>query len=80
MLICYERETAIICSVLLIAINLANLYFIIDLLTYDEIVGYLTDGNIKRSNPHGVAYMLVTVLLNLLFVVAALLSRLTKDY
>lgn len=81
MLIRYEREIAIILSVLLIALNLANLYFIIDLLSYDEIVGYLTEGGLKCSDPHDFVYvLLITTLLNLLFVFAVLFSRLTKNY
>ena len=81
MLIRYEREIAIILSVLLITLNLANLYFIIDLLSYDEIVGYLTEGGLKYSDPHDFAYvLLITTLLNLLFVFAVLFARLTKDY
>lgn len=73
MLICYEREIAIILSVLLIAFNLASLYFIIDLLSYDEMVGYLADGGLKSSDPHDFVYvLLIPALCNILFVFTAL--------
>ena len=76
-----ERAIAIIVSVLLIVFNLGNLYFIIDLLTYDEIVGYLNDGGLKCSDPHDFVYvLLITSSLNLLFVIAALCAWLTKNH
>lgn len=79
MLICYEREIAIILSVLLIAFNLASLYFIIDLLSYDEIVGYLADGGLKSSDPHDFVYvLLIPALCNILFVFTALCACFTN--
>lgn len=79
MLIIHEREAIIILSVLLIASNLANLYFIIDLFGYDEMVGYCNDGRIKYSDPHDFVYvLLITALSNILFVITALLTRIAK--
>lgn len=79
MLICYEREIAIILSVLLIAFNLASLYFIIDLLSYDEMVGYLADGGLKSSDPHDFVYvLLIPALCNILFVFTALCACFTN--
>lgn len=81
MLILHEREAAIILSVLLTAFNLANLYFIIDLLSYDEMVGYRNDGGIKYSDPHNFVFvLLITSLLNLLFMFASLLGWLAKKH
>lgn len=80
-LIRYERHVAIFMSVLIIVLNLSNLYFIITLLDYDEIVGYQTDGSIKSSDPHNiVCFFLLTVLLNLLFVFSALCAWLIKKH
>lgn len=78
-LIRYERTLAICISVLLVMLNLSTLYFIIDFLGYDEIVGYQTDGGIRCSDPHDAVFiMLITMLSNLLFVFNALLTWLAK--
>lgn len=78
-LIRYERHIAISMSVLLIVLNLSNLYFIITLLDYDEIVGYQPDGGIKSSDPKDVGcLLLITMLLNLLFVFSALCAWIMK--
>lgn len=77
MLTLYEREIVIILSVLLIAFNVANLYFIVDLFSYDEIIGYLTNGEIKSDSPRTMAYLLFgNGIFNLLFVMVSLMSRL----
>lgn len=78
-LVVYEREIAIILSVLLLVINLANLYFIIDFMSYDEI-GYLSHEKIHCFNLSDfLSIFLVTIVLNLLFVFVALFARITKD-
>lgn len=78
-LVVYEREIAIILSVLLLVINLANLYFIIDFMSYDEI-GYLSLEKIHCFNLSDfLSLFLVTIVLNLLFVFVALFARITKD-
>lgn len=80
LLICYEREIAIILSILLIAFNLVNLYFIIDLLSYDGIVVYRTEEGLKYFDPYKFMYVLIIgTMLNLIFVFVTLYSRLTKD-
>jgi len=44
---------------LLLAIfNLASLYFIIAIFSYDEIVGYLISGGTKSTDPRALAYLL----------------------
>lgn len=74
-----ERATAIIISLLLIALNAGSLYFIIDLLSYDEIVGYLDDGGLKCTDPHDFVYaQIIIALFNLLFVFSVLYARFTK--
>lgn len=80
-LIYYEREIGIILSVLLIVLNLANLYFIIDSMNYDEITGYLTQMEIRCFDLYDfMRVLLINTLLNLLFVFAALFARITKDH
>jgi hypothetical protein len=61
----------------LILFNLVSLYFIIDLLSYDEIIGYLTNGEIKSGNPRNLAFLLfVNGVSNLFLVSVSLMSRL----
>ena len=75
----YEKAVAIYTSLLLIILNFGNLYFIVDLMSYDEIVGYLNGGEIKCSDPYLVFYVLfVTTLFDILFVFAVLYSWYTK--
>jgi hypothetical protein len=69
----YEKEIAYIFTILLILFNLVCLYFIIDLMGYDEIVGYLIEGDFKYVNLHYFIYVfLIGILLNMLFVFAVL--------
>lgn len=76
----YERTFTIFAIVLFAALNAGSLYFIIDLFSYDEMVGYLADGGLKSSDPHGLVYtLLITTLFNILFVLAMLCSRFTKS-
>ena len=80
-LIYYEREIGIILSVLLIVLNFANLYFIIDSMNYDEITGYLTQMEIRCFDLYDfMRVLLINTLFNLLFVFAALFARITKDH
>lgn len=75
----HERKFAISAIVLFVALNAGSLYFIIDLLGYDEMVGYLADGGLKSSDPHGFVYpLLITALFNILFVFAMLCNWFTK--
>lgn len=54
--------------ILLIIFNLISLYFIIELFSYDEIVGYMSSGLTKVSKSRGLAYLLfMTSLFNLYF-------------
>ena len=66
---------------LLLAIfNLASLYFIIAIFSYDEIVGYLTSGGTKSTDPRALAYLLfVTCLLNLYFLSFILMENSFKN-
>lgn len=75
----YERTFTITAIVLFVALNAGSLYFIIDLLSYDEIVCYLADGGIKSSDPHGFVYaLLIATLFDILFVFAMLCNWLIK--
>lgn len=75
----YERQVFAIVAVLLILLNLSNLYFIIILMDYDEMVGYQPDGGLKISDPKNiVCTMLITMLVNLLYVFTTLFSSLIK--
>ena len=76
-----EKEIISTFSVFLILFNIVCLYFIIDLLSYDEIIGYLTNGEIKSSNPRNLAYLFfVSGMFNLLFVSVSLMSELFSKY
>jgi len=76
----YEKEIAYFFTALLILFNLVCLYFIIDLMGYDEIVNYLTNGEIISDSPRGLAYLLfVSGMSNLLFVIVSLMSRLFSE-
>jgi hypothetical protein len=72
-----EKEIIYVFSVFLILFNLVSLYFIVDLLSYDEIIGYLTNGEIKSVNARSLAFLFfVNVVSNLFFVSVSLMSRL----
>lgn len=71
-----EKEIIYVFTVFLILFNLVSLYFIVDLLSYDEIVGYLTNGEIKSGNPRNLAFLFFgTTLSNLLFISVTLMAR-----
>ena len=74
----YERVVAIYMSLLLIMLNLGSLYFVVDLMSYDEIVGYLTDGGMKHSDTRHFISVLLTTLFNILFVFTVLCSWVTR--
>ncbi len=62
--------------VFLIIFNLVDLYFIVDLLSYDEIIGYLTNGEEKSCSPRNLAFLFfVTTVSNLLFISVVLLVK-----
>ena len=64
----------------LIIFNLFTLYFIVDLLSYDEVIGYLTNGEEKSCNPRNLGFLFfVTTVSNLLFVSVALLAKLLSQ-
>ncbi|OAB30609.1 hypothetical protein SAMN05444395_11194 [Flavobacterium fryxellicola] len=71
-----EKEIIYFFSVFLILFNLVSLYFIVDLLSYDEIMGYFSNGEIKSDSPRYVAFiLLVGCTSNLLFVSVSLMAR-----
>ena len=71
-----EKEIIYVFTVFLILFNLVSLYFIVDLLSYDEIVGYLTNGEIKSGNPRNLAFLFFgTTLSNLLFISVTLMDK-----
>lgn len=64
----------------LIAFNLVSLYFIIELLSYDEIVGSVVSGVRTTSVPRKLAYLLfITCLLNLYFLSLVLMETFFND-
>ena len=72
-----EKEIIYLFTAFLILFNLVSLYFIVDLLSYDEIIGYLTNGEIISGNPRNLAFLFFgTTVSNLLFVSVELLAKL----
>jgi hypothetical protein len=73
----YEKEIVYTFTVFLILFNLISLYFIVDLVSYDEMIDYLTNGEIKSGNPRNLAFLLfVNGVSNLFFVSISLMARL----
>lgn len=71
-----EKKLLYTYFVFLILFNLVSLYFIIDLLSYDEIKGYLVDGREKNECPRKLAYLLfLNGISNLFFVSVSLIAR-----
>lgn len=72
-----EGKIIVFACVVLITLNLVSLFSIIELLGCNEIVKYLDDGGIKSSSPRDFSFaMLLTLMLNVVFVLTALLARL----
>jgi hypothetical protein len=70
----------IIFYLLLVLFNLVSLYFIIDLFSYDEIVGYLIDGREKIDSTRKLAYLFfMTAMSNLYFLSLVLMDLFFKD-
>jgi hypothetical protein len=70
----------VIFYLLLIIFNLVSLYFIVELLSYDEIVGYLIDGGKKTDSPRNWAYLFfITSMSNLYFFALLLIEFFFKD-
>ncbi len=62
--------------VFLVIFNLVSLYFIIELFSYDEITGYLTNGGKKTSDSRILAYLFfINSLLNLYFLSFVLMEN-----
>ena len=75
-----EMKLVAVLSMLLIILNLISLYFIIGLLSYDEIIGYLSNGKEKSCDPRDLALLFfITGISNLLFISGVLMSRLLFD-
>ena len=69
----------IIFYLLLVLFNLVSLYFIIDLFSYDEIVGYLIDGREKIDSTRKLAYLFfMTAMSNLYFLSLVLMDLFFK--
>lgn len=77
----FEKEIIHFFYLFLILFNLVSLYFIIDLLFCDEIVGYFTNGETKIADPHNLAWLfLINGASNLFFISVSLMFRvLSKD-
>jgi hypothetical protein len=70
-----EKEIISFFSVFLILFNLVSLYFIVDLLSYDEITGYFPNGEIKNDSPRNLAFILLMGFTsNLLFISVSLMA------
>lgn len=70
----------IIFYLLLVIINLVSLYFIIDLFSYDEIVGYLIDGGRKTDSPRNLGYLfIITSMSNFYFFSLVWMENFFKD-
>ena len=70
-----EKEIIYFFSVFLILFNLVSLYFIVDLLSYDEIMGYFPNGKVESDSPRNLAFILLLgCTLNLLFVSVSLMA------
>lgn len=70
----------VIYYLLLIVFNLVSLYFIIELFSYDEIVGYLIDGGKKTDSPRSLTYLLfLTSISNLYFFSLMLMENFFND-
>jgi hypothetical protein len=75
-----KKIISIFCSALII-MDLIVIYFIIDLLNYDEIIGYISIDKIKRCNTRPIAFLfLVATLANLLFVMIYMMSVFLSNY
>jgi hypothetical protein len=71
-----EGRIVKLACIVLIALNLISVFFILDLLACDEIVKYLDDGGIKSSSPRHYSFaLLLTSMINIVFVLTALLAR-----
>lgn len=72
-----EKQMYYLYCVFLILFNILSLYFIVDLFSYDEIIGYLIDGEVKSYSSRKLAYLFfINGISNLLFVSVALMARL----
>ena len=64
------------CTAVLL-LNLVCLYFILDLASYDVIIGYLRDGSEKFSTPRRLVYIfLFNCIMNLFLIIAMLMRNL----
>lgn len=76
----FLMKPRIILYTLLVIFNLVSLYFIMELFSYDEIIGYLTTGGKKTIDARELAYLLfVTCLVNLYFLSFVLMKSFFKD-
>lgn len=74
-----EKQMYYLYCVFLILFNIVSLYFIVDLFSYDEIIGYLIDGEVKSYSSRKLAYLFfINGVSNLLFVSVALMARLFR--
>lgn len=72
----FEKQIQYVYCVFLILFNVVCLYFIIDILCYDEILGYLVNGEIQTESPRNLAFLLfVNGISNLFFVCVSIMAR-----
>lgn len=70
----------IILYIILVLFNLASLYFIIVLFSYDEITGFLLNGEKKSMRTRGPAYLFyIATLLNLYYLFYTVIKKKFTD-
>lgn len=75
-----EKKLQYAYCIFLILFNLVCLYFIIDLLVYDEISGYLTGAAVQGDSPRKLAFLFfVNGMSNLFFACVKLMAGLFKN-
>lgn len=61
--------------ILLLMLNIICLYFIIDLASYDQMIRYLENGDIKIANLRQISFIFFfTCIINLLFISSTLME------
>lgn len=76
----FRKKPRILLCALLVIFNLLSLYFIIDIFSYDEIVGEGISEKKQVLEPGDLAYLLfIVTLFNLYFLAFAIMERAFED-
>jgi hypothetical protein len=77
--IAIEKQLVATYCIAMVAANFLSLYFILDLFSYDEILGYTPSGEEISCNPRHLGILLLFPCLgNILFISLSLLTRNTQ--